>query len=63
MERDVAAILHPVGTPPLPPAPLGLAIFAACVFKPFEPRPDSQIQVVLEGAVSTPSDIFKSDNF
>lgn len=60
MEVDIIAILPPEGPPACFPR-VG-NICRLCVFKPFEPRPDSQIQVVLEGAVSTPSDFFKSDN-
>lgn len=58
--RVITATLPPVG----PPACLPM-VDNTCrlyVFKPFEPRPDSQLQVVLEGAVSTPSGILKSDN-
>lgn len=58
--RVITATLPAVG----PPACLPM-VDNTCrlyVFKPFEPRPDSQLQVVLEGAVSTPSGILKSDN-
>lgn len=60
--RDLTASLPPV--PPANPACLPV-VGNTCrlyVFKPFEPRSDSQTQVVLEEAVSTPSGILNSDN-